>query len=222
MCRPVWALRRQWLGRAIASHEWHCACSSRCDRGVLKVEPACATPGRPPPAVAGEGSRVARVAQCVLVSLRSQRASGTRCCLAVLPPAGAAGKGECRAQTALDVPVSHECDAPAEWHMVWPCCAALRQRGWGHVQSAGRGRGGRTRQVRHTGCAGLAVMATRWWRHTHVRPVAGPPAGRGRGGRSRRARGTRRAGLAAMAARRWRHTQVWPGSGPPSAVAGEG
>ncbi len=166
---------------------------------------------------------------------QSRRASGTVCArlaviatrkwYMVLPccaaPAGAAREGECRAQTALNVPVSHECDAPAEWHMVWPCYAALRQRGWGHVQSAGRGRGGRTRQVRRRMCRsrrdGDALVAA----HACAARCC-PPAGCGRGGRSRRARGTGRAGLTAMAARRWRHTRVWPGSGPPSAVAGEG
>jgi hypothetical protein len=144
----------------------------------------------PPPAVAGEGGRVARAAQCVLVSLRSRLVSGTWCCLAVRPSASAAGEGDCRARTALDVPVSHECDAPAVSHVVWPCCAALRQRGWGHVQPVGRGRGGRSSRVRCAGCTGLAVMATRRWRHTDVRPGGPPPAVAGEGGRvARDARG---------------------------------
>jgi hypothetical protein len=69
-------------------------------------------------------------------------------------------------------------DAPMAAHT----CAARR---W---PSAGRGQEGRPRRASCKGRAGLAAIATRQWRHAHVRPGAGSrPAVAGEGGRVARA-----------------------------------
>ncbi len=98
----------------------------------------------PPPAVAGEGGRVARAARGMQVTPLWRRACGGT-------------------------------------HM---CGPALPRR-W---LSAGRGQGGHSCRASCTGRAGLAAIATRRWRHTHVRPGAGPrPVVARKGGRVGRA-----------------------------------
>ena len=60
MCHPGRALCRPWLGREIASREWHGAWLSRCDRDMPMVAPACAA-RRGPSAGRGWGGRWCRV-----------------------------------------------------------------------------------------------------------------------------------------------------------------
>jgi hypothetical protein len=105
-------------------------------------------------------------------------------------------------------PTRGDGDGPLAAH----ACAARRR------PSAGRGQGGAITS-REAGCARLAAMVTGRWRHTHVRPGAGPQPTVAEGVLSRRASGMGRARSAAMVTGLWRHKHVRPGAGPQPAVA---
>jgi hypothetical protein len=77
-------------------------------------------------------------------------------------------------------PARDDGDGPLAAH----ACAAWRRPS---SASASRGRGGAI-PSREAGCARRAAMVTGRWRHTHVRPGAGPPPAVAKGGLSRRAR----------------------------------
>jgi hypothetical protein len=97
-------------------------------------------------------------------------------------------------------PTRGDGDGPVAAH----ACAAWRRPSGA---SASRGRGGAI-TLREAGCARLAAMVTGRWRHTHVRPGAGPPPAVAEGGLSRRASGMGRARRAAMVTGLWRHTHM--------------
>ena len=214
MCRPAQALRRRWLGRAVASLERHGACLSRCDRDTPVAAHACGAPGRPS-AGRGWGGRWCRVSgtmQARLAEIATRRRWHTH----VPPGAGLPQPWLGRAVTLLERhgACSSRCDsdAPVAAH----ACATLGN------PSTSRGWGGWSRCESGTVRACLAAIAARRWRHTRVLPQAGPPPAVARGGGVSRASGTVRARLAAIATRLWRHTHVLPSVGPPPAVAGEG
>jgi hypothetical protein len=199
---------RRRLGRVVASRGRYGACQSHRDRDALPAAHTRAAPRAPPLAPAGEGGRVARAAQRVLVPQRLQCAAGsTHMCRTahVCPPPVPAGEGGCVARAAHHVLVPQRSRRTA--------CGT-------HQCRLGR----RSRRAGGTERARPTAIAKHRRRHTRGPHGARPPpvpAGEG-GGWSHCAGGTACASPTALATHCRRHTHGQHCTHHQPAPAGEG